>query len=91
MVRDRKVLSFVVNRAHMLYKMVSEPPLALTNVQEATLEAVDAVDHVDGCAGEPLSNVEGGHLGYAGVEYPFLGADVTEMEELGVGDCIPAG
>eukprot|EP00061_Rhincodon_typus_P014898 g42270.t1 len=59
MVHDRKVLSFVANRAQMLYKMVSEPPLGLTNVEEATSGATDAVDQADGCAGEPLSNVEG--------------------------------
>eukprot|EP00061_Rhincodon_typus_P003301 g19755.t1 len=56
---DQKVLSLVTNRVQMLYKTVSEPPLGLTDVEEATSEAEDAVDHVDGCAGEPLSNVEG--------------------------------
>eukprot|EP00061_Rhincodon_typus_P000795 g12766.t1 len=50
---------FVANRVQMFYKTVSKPLLGLTNVGEATLGAADAVDHVDGCAGEPLSNVEG--------------------------------
>eukprot|EP00061_Rhincodon_typus_P010863 g35463.t1 len=58
MVRNWKVLSFVANRAQMLYKMVSEPLLGLTDVEEATLGAANAVDHIDGCAGESLSNVE---------------------------------
>eukprot|EP00061_Rhincodon_typus_P002995 g19031.t1 len=58
MVRDRKVLSFVVYRAQILYNVVSESPLGLTNVEEATLGPADTVDQVDGCASEPLSNVE---------------------------------
>eukprot|EP00061_Rhincodon_typus_P017670 g46465.t1 len=45
-------------RAQVLYKVVSEHPLGLTDV-EATSGAVDAVDHIDGCAGEPLSDVKG--------------------------------
>eukprot|EP00061_Rhincodon_typus_P008640 g31432.t1 len=52
------VLSFVTNRTQVVYKMVCETPLGLTNVEEATSEAADAIDHVDGCAGEPLSNVD---------------------------------
>eukprot|EP00061_Rhincodon_typus_P013365 g39695.t1 len=59
MVRDRKVLSFVANRVQVLYKAVSEPLLGLTDVEEATLGAADAIDHIGGCAGEPLSDVEG--------------------------------
>eukprot|EP00061_Rhincodon_typus_P018002 g46976.t1 len=59
MVGDWKVLSFVTCRAHVLYKVVSEPPLDLTDVEEATSGAVDAVDQIHRCAGEPLSNVEG--------------------------------
>eukprot|EP00061_Rhincodon_typus_P004045 g21620.t1 len=47
MVGDRKVLSFVMYRVHMLYKVVSEPLLGLTNVEEATLGATDTVDQVD--------------------------------------------
>eukprot|EP00061_Rhincodon_typus_P007722 g29707.t1 len=58
MVRDWKVLSFVAHRAPMVYKMVSESPLGLTDVQEATSGAVNAVDHIDGCAGEPMSDVK---------------------------------
>eukprot|EP00061_Rhincodon_typus_P002647 g18113.t1 len=58
MVCNRKVLSFVVYRAQMLYKAVSKLSLGLTDVQEATSGAADAVDHISGCAGELLSNVE---------------------------------
>eukprot|EP00061_Rhincodon_typus_P002446 g17594.t1 len=53
MVCDWKVLSCVANRAQVRYKAVSEPPLGLTDVEEATSEAadaVDAVDHIGGCA-----------------------------------------
>eukprot|EP00061_Rhincodon_typus_P001832 g15910.t1 len=50
MVRNRKVLSFVAYRVQMLYKMASESMLGLTNVEEATSGAVDAVDQVDRCA-----------------------------------------
>eukprot|EP00061_Rhincodon_typus_P010527 g34887.t1 len=59
MVRDRKVLSFVANRAQVLYKVVSKPPLGLTDVEEATSGAADAVDHIGRCAGEHLSDVKG--------------------------------
>eukprot|EP00061_Rhincodon_typus_P001034 g13528.t1 len=45
MVRNQKVL-FVANRVQVLYKPVSEPPLGLTDVEEATSGAVDAVDHI---------------------------------------------
>eukprot|EP00061_Rhincodon_typus_P000694 g12469.t1 len=58
-VRDWEVLSFVANRAQVLYKAVSRPPLGLTDVEEATLGAADAVYHINGCAGEHLSDVEG--------------------------------
>eukprot|EP00061_Rhincodon_typus_P000734 g12601.t1 len=50
MVRDWKMLSFVANRAQVLDKADSEPPLGLTNVEEATSGAADAVDHIGGCA-----------------------------------------
>eukprot|EP00061_Rhincodon_typus_P018910 g48291.t1 len=43
MVPDWKVLSFVPNRAQVLYKAVSEPSLGLTDVREATSGAVDAI------------------------------------------------
>eukprot|EP00061_Rhincodon_typus_P001397 g14695.t1 len=46
-VRDWKVLLFVINRGQMLYKVVSEPPFGLTDVEEATSGAADAVDHID--------------------------------------------
>eukprot|EP00061_Rhincodon_typus_P003412 g20021.t1 len=59
MVRDWKVLLFFTNRAQVLSKAVFEPLLGLTDVEEATLGAADAVDHIDGCAGEPLCVVEG--------------------------------
>eukprot|EP00061_Rhincodon_typus_P003321 g19797.t1 len=58
MIHDQKVLMFVTYRVQMLYKTVSEPPLGLTDVEEATSGAVDAVDQVDRCAGEPLSNMK---------------------------------
>eukprot|EP00061_Rhincodon_typus_P012305 g37948.t1 len=57
-VRNWKVLSFVANRVHVLYKAISEPLLGLTDVEEATSGAVDAIDHIDRCAGEPLSDVK---------------------------------
>eukprot|EP00061_Rhincodon_typus_P001947 g16215.t1 len=59
MVHDWKVLSFVANRAQVLYKAVCEPSLGLTDVEEAASGAADAVDHIDRCAGEPLSDVKG--------------------------------
>eukprot|EP00061_Rhincodon_typus_P008443 g31045.t1 len=59
MVHDWKVLLFVANQAQEFHKEVSEPPLGLTNVEEATSEAADAIDHISGCAGKHLSNVEG--------------------------------
>eukprot|EP00061_Rhincodon_typus_P002316 g17177.t1 len=58
MVGDQKVLLFVKHRVLMLYRMVSESTLGLTNVEEATSRAVDAIDHISGYAGEPLSNME---------------------------------
>eukprot|EP00061_Rhincodon_typus_P015774 g43652.t1 len=58
MVRNQKLLSSVANRAQMRYKTDSETLLGLTDVEEATSGAADAVDQVDGCAGEPLFNVE---------------------------------
>eukprot|EP00061_Rhincodon_typus_P002163 g16790.t1 len=57
-VRDQEVLSFVANRVPVLYKAVSEPLLGLTDVEEATSGATDAIDHIDGCAGEPLTDVK---------------------------------
>eukprot|EP00061_Rhincodon_typus_P000494 g11888.t1 len=56
---NQKVLSFVMYRAQMLYKTVSDSMHGLTNVEEATSRAVDTVDQVDGCAGELLSDMEG--------------------------------
>eukprot|EP00061_Rhincodon_typus_P012448 g38197.t1 len=47
------------DRVQALYKAVSEPLLGLTDVEDATSGAADAIDHIDGCTGEPLSNMEG--------------------------------
>eukprot|EP00061_Rhincodon_typus_P001957 g16255.t1 len=53
-VYDWKVLSFVANRVQVLYKADSETLLGLTNAEEATSRAADAVDlytcipHADG-------------------------------------------
>eukprot|EP00061_Rhincodon_typus_P005330 g24705.t1 len=49
----------VVPLAQVLCKAVSEPPLGLTDVEEATSEAADTIDHIDGCASVPLSDVKG--------------------------------
>eukprot|EP00061_Rhincodon_typus_P008330 g30850.t1 len=78
MVRDRKVLSFVANRVQVLYKAVSEPPLGLTDVGEATSGAANAIDHIDQCAGEPLSDVKGNIAqgGECGVTDPYQAADM---------------
>eukprot|EP00061_Rhincodon_typus_P005872 g25914.t1 len=54
----QKVVVFVMYRAQMLHKMVSESLLGVTDVEEATSGAADAVDQVNGCAGEPMSDVE---------------------------------
>eukprot|EP00061_Rhincodon_typus_P011185 g36020.t1 len=59
LVGDRKVLSFVVNRAQIFYETVSESTLGLTNVEEATSGAADTGDQVDGCTDEPLSDMKG--------------------------------
>eukprot|EP00061_Rhincodon_typus_P004687 g23189.t1 len=56
MVRNWKVLSFVVNRVQVLYKAVSKSVLGLTSVEEAILGAADSVDCISGYAGEPLSD-----------------------------------
>eukprot|EP00061_Rhincodon_typus_P009233 g32566.t1 len=48
-----------VGGVQVLYKMVSEPPLGLSDVEEVTSGAAEAVDHIERCAGEPLSSVEG--------------------------------
>eukprot|EP00061_Rhincodon_typus_P001409 g14720.t1 len=52
-VRDWQVLSFV------LYKAVPEPPVGLIDVEEATSGTADTIDHINGCADEHLSDVEG--------------------------------
>eukprot|EP00061_Rhincodon_typus_P007702 g29670.t1 len=56
---NRKVLSFVVNRAQVLYKVVSKCPLGLTDVEDTTSGTADTVDHISRCAGEHLSDVKG--------------------------------
>eukprot|EP00061_Rhincodon_typus_P012263 g37889.t1 len=43
----------------MLYKMVSKSTVGLTDVDEATSGTADTADQVEGCAGEPLSDMEG--------------------------------
>eukprot|EP00061_Rhincodon_typus_P013247 g39505.t1 len=58
-VRDWKMLTFVANRAQVLYKAVSKPLLGLPDVEEATSGAADTIDHISGCAREHLSDVEG--------------------------------
>eukprot|EP00061_Rhincodon_typus_P009084 g32287.t1 len=68
MFRDRKVLLFGAYRAQMLYKTISESPLGLTDVVEATSGAVDGVDLDDGCAGEHLSDIEGNVISEASDE-----------------------
>eukprot|EP00061_Rhincodon_typus_P002152 g16750.t1 len=73
-VRDWEVLSFVMTRAQVLYIAVSELLLGLTDVEEATSEAADAVDHISGCAGEPLSDVEGFFVSLDGGEGGDVGA-----------------
>eukprot|EP00061_Rhincodon_typus_P011830 g37139.t1 len=47
------------DRVQVLYKEFSEPLLGLNGIEEATSGAVDALDHIDGCASEPLSDVKG--------------------------------
>eukprot|EP00061_Rhincodon_typus_P001075 g13650.t1 len=54
MVHDWKVLSCTTNRAQVLYKAVSEPPLGLIDVEEATSGAADATDHIDRSAPSPF-------------------------------------
>eukprot|EP00061_Rhincodon_typus_P007800 g29846.t1 len=44
MVHDRTVLSFVTNRAQVLYKVVSKPLLGFTDVEEATSGASVAAE-----------------------------------------------
>eukprot|EP00061_Rhincodon_typus_P011798 g37079.t1 len=56
---NQKMLSFVANRAQMLYGTVSESMFGHINTEEVTAGATDIVDQVDGCAGESLFNVEG--------------------------------
>eukprot|EP00061_Rhincodon_typus_P006511 g27223.t1 len=43
MVGNWKVLSFVAYRAQMLYKAVSESPLGLTDIEEATSGAAESM------------------------------------------------
>eukprot|EP00061_Rhincodon_typus_P017091 g45635.t1 len=92
MVGNQKVLSFVAFRVQMFYKTMPESTLGLTDVEEATSGAVDTVDQVGRCTGEPLLDRKS--LLWAlngGVERPILAADVPEAKELGVRDRILAG
>eukprot|EP00061_Rhincodon_typus_P015943 g43896.t1 len=59
MVDDRKVLSFFAYRVQMLYKTFSKSMLGLTDVEKATLGAVESVDQVGRCTSEPLSDLKG--------------------------------
>eukprot|EP00061_Rhincodon_typus_P001025 g13496.t1 len=52
-VGDRKVLSFVANRAQMLYETISESTLGLTDIEKATSGAADTLDQVHRCAVNP--------------------------------------
>ncbi|XP_048399703.1 spondin-2-like [Stegostoma tigrinum] len=55
MIRDQTmILSSVANRAQMLHKTVSKSAFGLTDVEEATSGAANAIDQVDGCAGGPM-------------------------------------
>eukprot|EP00061_Rhincodon_typus_P006335 g26879.t1 len=78
------MVSFVTNRAQTIYKMVSNPPLGLTDVEEATSEAADATDHIDGCAGEPLSDVKGSLDGGegGGVAFPAVAGNLAKAAHL---------
>eukprot|EP00061_Rhincodon_typus_P015229 g42789.t1 len=58
-VHDWKLSSSVANRAQVLYKVVFKPPLGLTDVEEPTKKAADALDHISTCGGAYLLNVEG--------------------------------
>eukprot|EP00061_Rhincodon_typus_P014018 g40775.t1 len=58
MVGKRKVLSIIAYRAQVLCKSVTESTFDLTDVEEDTSEAMDTVDWVGGCIGEPLSDLE---------------------------------
>eukprot|EP00061_Rhincodon_typus_P002141 g16718.t1 len=74
MVGDRKVLSFVMYRVQMLDKMVSDPPLGLTDVEEASSGATDAVDQVGGCR-----SVENARDAVEGI-FDHQKGDVTVLE-----------
>eukprot|EP00061_Rhincodon_typus_P010201 g34309.t1 len=56
-------------------KAVSEPPLGLTNVEEATSGAADSIEHIDSCAGEPLSDAKSLFGALNGSERGGVGAD----------------
>eukprot|EP00061_Rhincodon_typus_P011857 g37189.t1 len=85
MIRNRKVLLITANSAQVLYKAVSEPPLGLPDVEEATSGAADTIDHISRCAGEPLSDVEGLFGAMDGGEGGGVGAGITGLTSI---DCI---
>eukprot|EP00061_Rhincodon_typus_P005996 g26163.t1 len=66
-----KLVNSMFRLAQVLYKAVSEPPLGLTDVEEATSGAVDQVDR---CASEPLSDVQGLFCALNGGEGGGVGA-----------------
>eukprot|EP00061_Rhincodon_typus_P012090 g37584.t1 len=55
MVHNRKVLSFVANRVQAFQKATSWSH----QCRGGHIGSSDAIDHIDGCAGEPLSDVRG--------------------------------
>eukprot|EP00061_Rhincodon_typus_P017599 g46361.t1 len=73
----------------MLYKMVSEAALGHTAAEEATSGAVDAVDQVDRCAGEPLSNVESLFCALNGGEGRGVGAVSWDRSHQALGTYLP--
>eukprot|EP00061_Rhincodon_typus_P003609 g20510.t1 len=56
---DQKVLSFVMYRLQMLHETVPESTLGRTDIEEATLGAMDTIDQVGGHTDEPLLDMEG--------------------------------
>eukprot|EP00061_Rhincodon_typus_P006649 g27511.t1 len=72
----------------MLYEMVSETTLGLTNVEAATSGAADTVGQVDRCTDEPLSDMKGLFCALEGGEGAVTrdgGGEVQEGEK-GIGD-----
>eukprot|EP00061_Rhincodon_typus_P007679 g29618.t1 len=88
MVGNRKVLSFVTYRVQMLYEMVPNSTLGLTDVEEATSGAMDTIDQVGRCTCEPLLDMTGllWALNGGEVRDGMLGArELDVLEDVGVG------